>query len=93
MTTRADGSRVDGSGGEDYFGCVRMTSAMRGAAGGGPITGAGPAPSWGIAQAALAPLRATRSRFMPSLSATSAGNVPSWAVANRPALMLSPSAT
>src|SRR3984893_5790020 len=51
------------------------------------------APSWGIAQAAFAPLRATRSSVIPSLSATSAGKVPSCAVAKRPALMLSPSAT
>src|SRR6266513_1361640 len=50
-------------------------------------------PSSGIAQAALAPLRATRLRFIPSLSATSAGKVPSCAVAKRPALMLSPRAT
>src|SRR3984893_1504411 len=51
------------------------------------------APSCGIAQAAFAPLRATRSSVIPSLSATSAGNVPSCAVAKRPALMLSPTAT
>ena len=49
--------------------------------------------SCGSAQAALAPLRATRLRFIPSLSATSAGKVPSCAVAKRPALMLSPRAT
>src|SRR6266566_3604333 len=61
------------------------------------VTSAGGAavtePSSGIAQAALAPLRATRLRFIPSLSATSAGKVPSGAVAKRPALMLSPRAT
>ena len=51
------------------------------------------APSCGSAQAAFAPLRATRLSDIPSLSATSAGKVPSWAIANRPALMLSPRAT